>query len=473
MNRFVLIALLFLGGCATRAPEALPPSMQPKAFTEPTVAAEADPWPAADWWRGFGDPDLTALILQARDANRDLAQAAARVTQAEARSSIQRSALYPQLGLEGGHVDGGCQGPACAAFTSQNAFGLTFNASYELDFWGLARSNLRAAEHQLEAARFAREAAAVSVTANVADQYLDVLALRGRIAIAHDNIAAINGLLDVVKLRVKAGAASRLDLAREEAQVDAVEAELPGLETQEQQALHALAVLLGRPPEGFDVKAQNLDGVRAPVAGAGLPADLLRRRPDVAQAEANLAAAHANVDAARAAFFPQVSLTGTGGFSSGGLGALLHGGQFGYAYGVNLLQAVFDGGRLAGQKRLAEGVQKECVAAYQAAALNAYADVENALVEMAKAGRAEEQLRQEVEAAREAFNISGLQYRQGAADLLTVLQAQQTLFSAEDQLEQAMLARRQAAVHLFEALGGGWMEDVGDRTRVARIGSRD
>ena len=202
--------------------------------------------------------------------------------------------------------------------------------------------------------------------------------------------------------------------------------------------------------------------------GAGLPSDLLVRRPDIAQAEANLASAHANVDAARAAFLPQISLTGSGGFLSTAIGTLLQGSNFGYGYGANLLQTIFDGGRLAGPEGPGrKRQQQEFIAAYQSAALNAYADVETALIQVANTGRSEDHLRREITAAEEAFEISQLQYRQGTADLLNVLQAQQQLFSAQDQLVQIQLANRQAAVHLYEALGGGWVEQPEDRTQVA------
>jgi NodT family efflux transporter outer membrane factor (OMF) lipoprotein len=272
----------------------------------------------------------------------------------------------------------------------------------------------------------------------------------------------------VIKVKVKAGSTSHLDLAREQAQLEAVQAQLPALETAEKQALLSLAVLLGRPPEEFDIKSVDIDSTLAPPVGAGLPSELLLRRPDIAQAEAALAAAHANLDAARAAFLPHISLTGSGGFVSTAIGTLLQGSSFGYSYGASLLQTIFDGGRLAGEKDLAEGVQKEFIANYQGAALSAYADVENALIQVANTGRAQAHLKGEVEAANEAFAISQLQYRQGAADLLNVLQAQQQLFGAQDQLVQITLANRQAAVHLYEALGGGWQEPAEDRTQVAQ-----
>jgi multidrug efflux system outer membrane protein len=194
---------------------------------------------------------------------------------------------------------------------------------------------------------------------------------------------------------------------------------------------------------------------------------LLLRRPDVALAEASLASVHANVDAARAAFLPQISLIGSGGFLSGTIGTLLQVSNSGYTYGAGLLQAIFDGGKLIGEKRVAEATQKQYIAAYQNAALNAYADVESALIEVANTGRAESHLRSLITAAQEAFEISQLQYRQGAADLIIVLQAQQTLFSAEDQLAQTVLANRLASIHLYEALGGGWVEKPEERTQFA------
>ena len=466
MNKLLVPLLsLILAGCATPVPQALSPQMVPRTFTGP-IANDAKIWPEPAWWQGFGDTQMAALVQQAQDGNRDIAIAAARVMQAQARSAIQRSALFPQIGAQGDAQNGGCSGQSCQQFRNGKVFGLTFNASYELDFWGLARDNLRAAKEQLKAARFAQQSVALTVTANVGSQYLNVLAIRRRIAIANQNIAAINAILDVIQLRVKAGATSHLDLAREQAQLETVQAQLPALETLEKQALYSLAVLLGRPPEGFGVASADLEKVLPPAVGAGLPSELLLRRPDIAQAEANLASAHANVDAARAAFLPRISLTGSGGFLNTAIDTLLQGSSFGYGYGAGLLQTIFDGGKLAGQKDLAEATQREFVAAYQNAALNAYADVELALTQVANTGRAEGHLRSLIVAAREAFEISQLQYRQGAADLLTVLQAQLTLFSAQDQLVQTTLANRQAAIHLYEALGGGWVEPPEDRTQI-------
>lgn len=414
---------------------------------------------------------MSDLIEKAQTDNRDLAVAAARVMQAHAQTTIQRAALFPQINAQAQALrspsGGGGQSINGQSFSAGNSFGLTFGASYELDFWGLARDNLRAANETLKSVRYAQQAVALTVTANVANTYFSVLALRVRIAIANEDIAAINGILDTINLRVRTGKSSRLDLAQEQAQVESVEAQLPVLEEQELEARVALAMLLGEPPQGFEVKTQNLDAFHLPVVRVGLPSELLLRRPDVAEAEANLAGAHANLDAARAAFLPQFALAGNGSFASTAINALLHGPNFAWDFGANLLQTVFDGGKLLGQKDLAKATQIQLIASYQSAVLSAYADVENALGQVTNNSKAEIHLEREVESAREAFNISQLQYRQGATDLLTVLQAQQTLFSAEDQLAQTTLGHMQAVVHLFESLGGGWTESPNEQTQFA------
>jgi outer membrane protein, multidrug efflux system len=427
-------------------------------------------WPEPDWWQQFGSPELSDFISRARSANRDLAVAVARVMEARAQTTIQRAALFPQFNLQ---AQGLRSAPGSIDSTSglgtapTNSFGLSLGASYEVDIWGLARSNLRAAEETLKSARFAQQAVALSLTANVANAYFSVLALRTRIAIANEDITAINGILSIIKLKVSTGNSSHLDLAQEQAQLESVEAELPQLEEQELETRVALAVLLGEPPERLEVKAPAAETIHPPLVTPGLPSDLLIRRPDVAEAEANLASAHANLDAARAAFLPQFALSGSGGFASAAIGTLLHGPSNAWDYGGSLLQTVFDGGKLLGQKALARATQEELIASYQLAVLNAYADVETALGQVKNYSAAHDHLTREVNAAREAFQISQLQYRQGTTELLTVLQSQQTLFSAEDQLAQLTLARMQAVVHLYEALGGGWVEQASERTQLA------
>jgi len=458
-----------LAGCAATPPQVLTPAMVPRTFGA-SLPAQTPVWPEAQWWREFRSPELANLIIQAQAGNRNLAAAAARLREARAVVTIQRAALFPQVDLDGDALRAGV-GTAAVQTGSQrvstgNAFSLNLDASYNLDAWGLQSDNLRSATEALKSSRFAQQLTALNVTAAVADGYFNVLAVREQISIAQEDITAIDGILATIKLKVTAGTASHLDLAQEEAQVESVQAELPVLEEQELEGRVALAVLLGRPPESFDVHAPNAGGLALPVVAPGVPSQLLLRRPDVAEAEANLAAAHANLQAARAAFLPQIVLGGSDGFGSTAVNTLLHGPSAVWDAGAQLVQTIFAGGKLVGQKDLAYATQQELVADYQEAVLNAYADVESALGQVANYAREEEHLRREVDAAREAFGISQLQYRQGVADLLNVLQAQQTLFEARDELAQAKVARLQALVHLYEALGGGWQEPARDRTQM-------
>ena len=457
-----------LTGCATRPPQALTPHLVPKAFTG-NSSAQAPVWPRNGWWQGFASPELSRLIATAQANNRDLAVAAARLQEARAEVTVQRAALFPALDLQAQAAREGVGRSALASNGQQdstrNSFGLSVGASYALDVWGLSRDNLRSAEEAVKSSRFAQRAVALTTTAAVANTYFGILALREQIAIANEDIAAIEDILRIVELKVRAGTASHLDLAQEQAQIEAVQGELPVLEEQVLEAQIALAVLMGQPPEGFTVEAQSAADVRLPAVAPGLPSHLLLRRPDVAEAEANLAAAHANLQAARAAFLPQFALSGSAGFSSAAANALLHGPSFLWDAGAQLVQTIFEGGKLVGQKDLAYATQQQLVASYQSAVLNAYADVESALGQVRNFAREEQHLKREVAAAREAFQISQLQYRQGVADLINVLQAQQTLFGARDALAQARLARLQATVHLYVALGGGWQESEPERTQ--------
>jgi outer membrane protein, multidrug efflux system len=457
-----------LVGCATRPPQALTPQLVPKTFVG-HLATQAPVWPRTGWWQGFGSPELSRLIGLAQADNRDLAVAAARLQEARAEVTIQRAVLFPAIDVE---AQANREGVGRSALSNNgqqdstgNSFGLNAGVSYDLDVWGLSRDNLRSAEEGLKSSRYAQRAVALTTTASVADTYFEILAVREQIAIADEDIAAINDILRIVRLKVRAGTASHLDLAQEQAQIESVQGELPVLEEQALEAQIALAVLLGQPPEGFTVAAQSAADVRLPEVAPGLPSHLLLRRPDVAGAEADLASAHANLQAARAAFLPQFALSGSAGFSSAATNALLHGPSLLWDAGAQMVQTIFDGGKLVGQKDLAYATQQQLLASYQSAVLNAYADVESALGQVDNYAREEQHLRKEVDAAREAFQISQLQYRQGVADLINVLQAQQTLFGARDALAQARLARLQATVHLYVALGGGWQEPARDRTQ--------
>jgi multidrug efflux system outer membrane protein len=472
----VAVLGLVAAGCSTPVPQVMQTQNLPSNFTGPMVAG-ADVWPKPDWWKGFGSDELDGLIVEAQADNFDLAAAIARVQQAKGQAKIAGSALWPQLDLagsatrartSGGTFSAGGGGPTITVPGSTgNQFGAQLQASYELDIWGKAQDSLTAADEALKASRFAAEVVALTTTADVGTTYLDVLALRERVTIAQQNIDAAKRILTITQAKVTNGVSSRLDLAQQEALVAGQEAQIPALQEQEKEALFALAILLGRMPEDFDVKGQNLDAIKAPIVSPGLPSQLLERRPDVAQAEANLASGHANVDAARAAFFPQIGLNGSGGYASTMISSLINPSNLAWSVGASLLQTIFDGGALQGQLNLSKGQQNELIADYRKAVISAFSDVETSLNQVAHLAQQEQYLTDEVNAASEAFRISEIQYREGVADLLTVLQSQQTLFTAQDQLVQIKLARAQADVGLYKALGGGWSE--ADRLQTQTI----
>ena len=464
------IVCVLLSACAPITPEMpmpLQPQDVPAVWSEP-VTPGANVWPSADWWRGFRIPELDALIEATRQNNLDLAAAAARVLQAEAQTRIVRSALFPSIDV-GANVQ--VQGASEGGSTVGNSlFALGPQVSYQLDFWGLARNNVRAAEALLRSASYAQEIVALTVTSNVAILYLDVLALRQRIAIARSSLETARRVLDAIERRTANGLSSPLDLAQQQALAAGQAAIIPGLERLEREVRYALALHLGRAPEGFSVSGQTLDGILIPTVSPGLPSALLARRPDIAEAETSLLAASANVAAARAAFFPQISLTASGGISTGAISAATDGlvvggasaaaGGTGLVFGVGaaLLQTIFDGGLRQGQVDLALAEQQELVVNYRRVVFNALGEVELALGDSASLVDQERFKSEQVERAATAFDISDVQYREGLIDLLALLQAQQTFFTAQDELLQIRLARIQAVVRLYQSLGGGWSQ---------------
>lgn len=466
-------------GCSTPVPQALKPQELPPAFTGP-VAPGTPLWPSADWWHAFGSDELSGLVVTAQTDNLDIAVAMANVLQAEANRDIARAALFPDITAATGAtrartpistITGLGSTQTTASFTTSN-FNLGLSGTYAADIWGLAQDNLRAAQESLKSSRFAQQEVALTTTATVATTYFDILALREEIATIQQNIDAAKRILTITQAKVTNGVSSQLDLSQQEATVYGQEAALPPLREQEREAVFALAVLLGKPPEGFSVTAQNMNSIKSPQVAPGLPSALLERRPDVAQAEANLASAHANVDAARAAFFPQISLTGSGGLVSTAIGTLFRGANLEWSIGASALQQVFDGGKLIGESELAKAEQKGLVATYRKTVISAFSNVESSLGQVSNFGEEQDALQQEVTASANAFRISELQYREGIADLLSVLQAQQTLFTAENQLIQVKLARYQADALLYQALGGGWSEDPDDRTQLRTMGGQ-
>ncbi len=453
-----VLAGLGLSACATIGePPAGAPAM-PSAWTESGAADSVAL--TRDWWRGFGSAELSGLVDAALGASPDVAIAAERVRQAEAQVRIAGASLFPALNLSAATARRETR-PQGGSWSGENSSVAALSASYEIDLWGGIAAGVRSAESTLRATRFDQEAVRLTLVAGVASGYFQVLTLRGRIATGREDLVIAERVLKVVDARARYGAASALDLARQREAVLTLRAAIPPLELQELQTLYALAILAGRPPEGFAIAASTVTGLDVPRVGPGLPSDLLLRRPDLASAEARLAAANANVAAARAALLPSISLTGSAGLASNLLINFLNSPTAALGLGASLLQPIFDGGRLRAQVDVATSSERELVEGYRKSVLAALADVEGALAAGGRTADQEALQEQVVAQARIALRLAEIRYREGVDDLLVLLDTQRTLFQALDQRAQIRLSRLQASISLFKALGGGWERDDG------------
>ena len=453
-------AALWLAGCAQTPLPQLAPGDIPAAFAQ-ALPQNAPLWPSSDWWQGFGDPQLSQLVVTAQANNLDIAQAAARLRQADARSRQAGAALLPTLGLNS-NVNS-LYGQANGISEHETDYGAALGASYELDFWGKNRDALASANASRTASSADRATVALTVTASVADSYFQLLSLRERIAVAKSNLKTSQDILNLVQRRVTAGYAANADLILERATLAAEAATLPALEQQALETRNALAILLARPPEGFTVAGESLDGVVAPVVVPGLPSTLLARRPDIASAEANLVGAHADLTAARKAFLPDITLTANGGVAYPALAAAvdtLPGFGLAAGAGASLAQAIFDGGKIEAKTDEAKAREDELLAAYRASVLNAFSDVENALGSLSHLAAQETALKDQVAQSQKVLSAAQRKYTAGYADFLTVTDAERSLYTARDQLSDIRRARLAGSVALFKALGGGWTSPI-------------
>jgi multidrug efflux system outer membrane protein len=460
-----------LGGCLLAGDKPEPGLNIPATYSagpRNPAAAEARV-PPLDWWRGFRSRELSEIIEEARAANLDIAAAVARIVQADATARIAGAPLLPLIDFNGNGThsqQSKTTGSTNVISISRSGANLsiinnnltaTLNASYEIDFWGKNRSALRSAEQLAVASRFDREVIALTTVVAAANAYFQVLATQDRLRVAQDNLASAQRVLGLIQQRLQAGTASALDTAQQESLVNTQRAAIPPLEQTLRQNRVALAVLMARSPESVTIRGGSLRGIAYPRVTPGLPSELLTQRPDIREAEANLASANANVENARAQFLPSIKLTGEGGYESAVLKLLLRPESVIYTAAASLTQPIFHGGELLGNLDLQKGKQDELLQTYRKAVISGFADVENALDGIRRTAERERLQREVVTSSRRAFDISEQRLREGTVDLVTVLQTQQTLFQAEDALVQARLAHVQAIVSLSQALGGGWL----------------
>jgi NodT family efflux transporter outer membrane factor (OMF) lipoprotein len=461
---FVVIASL--SGCLLDADKPDIAIDVPQGYKYTRGAAEAA-LPPLDWWRGFRSAELTSLVQEAQAANLDIAVAIAQVLQADAQVRITGADLLPlinltgtdtasktsqQLGTGAGSVRGG--GGGVSPFSRNYLASL--NASYIVDFWGKNQAALKAAVESAQASRYVREVVVLTTITAVADAYFQVLEAQDRLRIARRNLADATRIFDLIKQQFAAGTSSALNLAQQESLVWQVRAVIPLYEQLRLQSIAALALLVGRTPERFTVRGGSLNNITVPRVTPGLPSTLLMQRPDVRQAEYLLRSSSYSVESARAAFFPTIQLTGPLGYQSAALRVLFGPGAWFYTAAASLTQPLFDGGVLLGQLELQKGLQDQYLQAYRKAVLSAFSNVEQALIAVQQTTEAERIQSNVVRSSRRAFELSEQQLKAGTLNLVTLLQTEETLFTAEDLLSIDRFNRMIAIVSLFQALGGGW-----------------
>lgn len=448
MKSALAVAVLgVLAGCSLTPQYQRPNAQLPESWVAPQVAATSE---SPDEWNDlFKDAELQQLMAEALAANHDLAAAATRIEQARASAKIASSRLAPYASASvGGSRQKELNGTRSLSSTDDSQLSI----SYELDLWGGNRANVQAAAARVAASRYDMETTRLVLQADVASYYFQTLALKDRLAISQKNLQAARSLMSLVEVRYNKGAASGLDVAQQRTALLNIEAEVPELQQSLTETQSALALLLGRVPQDFTVRTETLADVQPPAIAAGQPGDLLQRRPDVRAAEADLVAANADIGVARAALYPSMELS-----ASGVVTDWLTGGSASVAaVAASLSQVLFDGGELRGQVQLADASRRELVETYLQTVLTSVKEVNDSLSAVSTAERRTSLLTQTVEQAQLALRLATTRYQAGSDDLLTVLESQTSQLNAEDSLVQARLARVNASITLFKALGGGW-----------------
>jgi NodT family efflux transporter outer membrane factor (OMF) lipoprotein len=433
----------------------------PDRFAFSTRSNVPDTASSAEFWAAFRSPELASLIRRGEEGSLDIAVAIARIDQAAAVRDQAVGGLLPSGGGSASYT--AARASALAAglpdgyvLPTSQLYQLGLSATYEIDFWGKNAALLRASDNALRASRFDAETVRLTVTARIATLYMFAVALNDQIAIAGRNIKLTQSVADGIRQRVEAGSATSTDKARQDTLVLQQQAVVPRLQRALIETEVQIAILLGDPPGRLTIRGGSLDRLALPVMGAGIPTDLLRRRPDIAAAEARLLAAADNVTAARGAMLPSLSLAGQVGQQSPQLATLFSPSALAYQTVAGLVVPLFDQVKLAAQLRGTQAVQDQLIATYRAAIIAGIGDVEAALADLRTIRREEALLAAAAGRARQAYAMSSEQLDAGQIDLTSVLLTQTTYFQALGDLKQIQLTRFQAAVALFKALGGGW-----------------
>jgi multidrug efflux system outer membrane protein len=461
MKKFLLLAIaVFLSGCAVgpnykRPTASVPIDYRGAMPAQPATASLGN----EKWWDVYQDPVLTQLIHTALQQNYDVRIAATRVLEAQAQLGITRANQFPSASVGAG-VFSQQNAKVSSVFPAYevNAGQINLSAIWNLDFWGKYRRQTEAARAELLATEWGRQAVISSLVANVATAYFQLRALDAELEIAKRTLGSRQQSLQLTRVLETHGSASDLDVSQSEQLVYTASETIPDLERRIEQQENLLSILLGQNP-GSIPRGRAL--TEQPVPGsvpAGLPSELLERRPDVREAEANVMAANAQIGVAKAAFFPSLSLTGTGGLESNVLHHFLQQPSQTWNAGFNITQPIFEGGALRSQLRLARAQWQESVLSYEQTVQDAMQQVSNGLVAYQKDREFREQQELLVQAAERSDRLSLILYRNGGGSYLQVLTNDTNYFSAELNLVDAQLNERLALVQLYQSLGGGWQQ---------------
>ena len=450
-----------------------PPSWGELAPTAPPAGrsdAVAEGTPTA-WWTTFDDELLTSLVRRTVESNLTLQQAEARVREARASRRIAAADLWPQVGASGSYARARTSenGPNPGTRgTTFNLFQAGFDANWELDVFGGIRRSVEAADSSVEAAEEDRNAVLVSLMAEVGLEYVTYRSLQQRTALANQNVAAQQATLDLTRRLFSAGLAPEIDVQRAAAQVATTASTIPLFEQQAAQLMHALGVLLGQPPMTLQQELAAVGPIPAPPprVAIGLPSELLLRRPDVARSERQLAAQTAEIGVATRDLFPRFFITGVADLQSARASDFFNWQSRALSIGPSITWPVFEGGRIRANIELQTAAQQELLAAYGGAVLQAFQDVEDALVAFSHEQATRDQLEDAVRANQRAAELARNLYAQGLTDFLTVLVAEENLFTSQDTLAQTQRDVALELVALYKAVGGGW-EAAGPGPEVA------
>ena len=457
----VILALAIIAGCKVgpdyQRPVVQPPTVYRDLSNNPQLQAQAASYADLPWWQVFEDPQLQELIRTALKQNYDLQLATERINAARALVAITRSRLFPQV-QGNGDFSGGKDPHLQSTF---NFLTLTADAAFQLDFFGKLRRATEASRAELLATEDARRTVMLTLVSDVASSYFALLQLDLQLQITHQTVETQEASVKLTKFRVEHGVANKLDVLQAQQVLDTANVQIPDLERQIAQEENAISILLGNYPQGVPRGRKLVEQALPPEVPPGLPSSLIERRPDIREAEHILVATNAEIGVAKAQFFPQISLTASGGGSFGRSSAFssLMSSQLGFwSYGAQASQPIFTGGALRGNLRLAESQYQQALIVYRQAIQRAFGDVSDALIGYEKFHQV--RLRQDVTVAdlQESVRLSNMRYTGGTTTYLEVLDGQRSLFSAELTLAEARGNEYQSLVRLYRALGGGWQQ---------------